>query len=256
MRSIAHNERLLLAEIWTTSNGANPMAVPRSPAREPSAHPSESPGIAATRLDVESAQIRGEVVDTEQSLWPPQSNQLPNAETLPTFQRHNLIFQNPATSTKMAVPHAPERWEELARRWKGIVTVVLNNLEADSTEMEVNPLLVQLSVQVNDLVATDTNLFIAMVELQSLRVLLNDYNFQRWETVSSHWEGITSFWISRLQAVLEDIPLRSSAQLSRLVADLSAAGARLFHAVVEMQKLRAANIRENPHSTRTMQGRS
>lgn len=256
MRSIAHNERLLLAEIWTTSNGANPMAVPRTLARKPNAHPSESPGIAATRLDVEFSQIRGEFVDTEQSLWSPQSNQLPNAETLPTFQRHNLIFQNPATSTKVAGPHAFERWEELARRWESTVTVVLNNLEADSTEMEVNPLLVQLSVQANDLVAADSNLFYAMVELQGQGVPLNDYNFQRWETLSLCWEGITSFWIRRLQAVLEDIPLRSSAQLSRLVTDLSATGTSLFHAVVGLQRLRASSIRENPHSTRTMQGRS
>ncbi|KAK8067919.1 hypothetical protein PG996_007031 [Apiospora saccharicola] len=69
--------------------------------------------------------------------------------------------------------------------------------------------------------------------------------FERWETLSAHWEGLTSFWIRRLQQNSEEInqdPL--SQQLSRQVTDLSSAGANLFHAVVELQRLRASSERK------------
>jgi hypothetical protein len=69
--------------------------------------------------------------------------------------------------------------------------------------------------------------------------------FERWETLSAHWEGLTSFWIRRLEENSNEIqrdPL--SAQLSRQVTDLSAAGANLFHAVVELQRLRASSERK------------
>ncbi|KAI9739891.1 MAG: hypothetical protein M1818_004947 [Claussenomyces sp. TS43310] len=69
--------------------------------------------------------------------------------------------------------------------------------------------------------------------------------FERWETLSAHWEGLTSFWIRRLQENSTEIqsnPL--SQQLSRQVTDLSAAGANLFHAVVELQRLRASSERK------------
>ncbi|KAL8854795.1 MAG: hypothetical protein Q9221_000301 [Calogaya cf. arnoldii] len=69
--------------------------------------------------------------------------------------------------------------------------------------------------------------------------------FERWETLSSHWEGLTSFWIRRLEQNSEEIdknPLNS--QLARQVNDLSAAGANLFHAVVELQRLRASSERK------------
>lgn len=69
--------------------------------------------------------------------------------------------------------------------------------------------------------------------------------FERWETLSAHWEGLTSFWIRRLQENSQEInrdPL--SQQLSRQVTDLSAAGANLFHAVVELQRLRASSERK------------
>jgi hypothetical protein len=69
--------------------------------------------------------------------------------------------------------------------------------------------------------------------------------FERWETLSAHWEGLTSFWIRRLEDNSNDInrdPL--SQQLSRQVTDLSAAGANLFHAVVELQRLRASSERK------------
>jgi hypothetical protein len=69
--------------------------------------------------------------------------------------------------------------------------------------------------------------------------------FERWEALSAHWEGLTSFWIRQLQQRSDEIdrdPL--SQQLSRQVNDLSAAGANLFHAVVELQRLRASSERK------------
>lgn len=69
--------------------------------------------------------------------------------------------------------------------------------------------------------------------------------FERWETLSAHWEGLTSFWIRRLEEHANEIgrdPL--SAQLARQNTDLSAAGANLFHAVVELQRLRASSERK------------
>ena len=69
--------------------------------------------------------------------------------------------------------------------------------------------------------------------------------FERWETLSAHWEGLTSFWIRRLEENANETnrdPL--SSQLARQVTDLSAAGANLFHAVVELQRLRASSERK------------
>ena len=69
--------------------------------------------------------------------------------------------------------------------------------------------------------------------------------FERWETLSSHWEGLTSYWIRRLEQNSEELsrePLNQ--QLARQVTDLSAAGANLFHAVVELQRLRASSERK------------
>lgn len=69
--------------------------------------------------------------------------------------------------------------------------------------------------------------------------------FERWETLSSHWEGLTSYWVRRLQEnsnELNDRPLNQ--QMSRQITDLSAAGANLFHAVVELQRLRASSERK------------
>ncbi len=69
--------------------------------------------------------------------------------------------------------------------------------------------------------------------------------FERWEALSAHWEGLTSFWIRQLQQRADEIdrdPL--SRQLARQVTDLSAAGANLFHAVVELQRLRASSERK------------
>lgn len=69
--------------------------------------------------------------------------------------------------------------------------------------------------------------------------------FERWEALSAHWEGMTSFWIRKLQENTEELDRNPiSAQLSRQVGDLSAAGANLFHAVVELQRLRASSERK------------
>lgn len=69
--------------------------------------------------------------------------------------------------------------------------------------------------------------------------------FERWETLSAHWEGLTSYWIRKLEQNKDDLnrdPV--SQQLARQVTDLSAAGANLFHAVVELQRLRASSERK------------
>jgi hypothetical protein len=69
--------------------------------------------------------------------------------------------------------------------------------------------------------------------------------FERWETLSSHWEGLTSFWIRRLEQNKEDLDGNTiNQQMARQVTDLSAAGANLFHAVVELQRLRASSERK------------
>lgn len=69
--------------------------------------------------------------------------------------------------------------------------------------------------------------------------------FERWEALSAHWEGLTSFWIRKLQQHKNEIDRDPvSSQLSRQVSDLSAAGANLFHAVVELQRLRASSERK------------
>ncbi|KAL1968126.1 hypothetical protein VTN77DRAFT_2257 [Rasamsonia byssochlamydoides] len=69
--------------------------------------------------------------------------------------------------------------------------------------------------------------------------------FERWETLSSHWEGLTGYWIRKLEQNNEELskdPL--SQQMARQINDLSAAGANLFHAVVELQRLRASSERK------------
>lgn len=69
--------------------------------------------------------------------------------------------------------------------------------------------------------------------------------FERWETLSAHWEGLTSYWIRKLEQNKDDLSRDPvSQQLARQVTDLSAAGANLFHAVVELQRLRASSERK------------
>ncbi|KAI9708788.1 MAG: hypothetical protein M1820_003743 [Bogoriella megaspora] len=69
--------------------------------------------------------------------------------------------------------------------------------------------------------------------------------FQRWEDLSSHWEGLTSYWVRRLEQNTEELRREPLAQqMSRQINDLTAAGANLFHAVVELQRLRASSERK------------
>ncbi|KAE8328444.1 hypothetical protein BDV39DRAFT_203967 [Aspergillus sergii] len=80
---------------------------------------------------------------------------------------------------------------------------------------------------------------------QSPRRVGFPHAFERWETLSSHWEGLTGYWIRKLEQnseALERDPI--SQQMARQVTDLSAAGANLFHAVVELQRLRASSERK------------
>lgn len=70
--------------------------------------------------------------------------------------------------------------------------------------------------------------------------------FERWETLSSHWEGLTSYWLHKLEQNTEEIKEKvpTASTLARQITDLSAAGANLFHAVVELQRLRASSERK------------
>lgn len=70
--------------------------------------------------------------------------------------------------------------------------------------------------------------------------------FERWEQLSSHWEGLTSYWLRKLETHQEEIArtVPSASAMSRQITDLSAAGANLFHAVVELQRLRASSERK------------
>lgn len=82
-------------------------------------------------------------------------------------------------------------------------------------------------------------------EQQTPRRVAFPHAFERWETLSSHWEGLTGYWIRKLEQNNQDLerdPL--SQQMARQVTDLSAAGANLFHAVVELQRLRASSERK------------
>ncbi|KAI5295700.1 hypothetical protein KEM52_000492 [Ascosphaera acerosa] len=72
--------------------------------------------------------------------------------------------------------------------------------------------------------------------------------FERWETLSSHWEGLTGFWIRQLEMNTDQLARTptgdidaNSTVMSRQISDLSAAGANLFHAVVELQRLRSSS---------------
>lgn len=70
--------------------------------------------------------------------------------------------------------------------------------------------------------------------------------FERWENLSSHWEGLTSYWLHKLEQNTEEIrnTTPNASTLNRQITDLSAAGANLFHAVVELQRLRASSERK------------
>ena len=66
--------------------------------------------------------------------------------------------------------------------------------------------------------------------------------FERWETLSSRWEGLTSYWIRKLETNPQKADINQ--EMARQITDLAAAGANLFHAVVELQRLRASSERK------------
>ncbi|TGZ78032.1 hypothetical protein EX30DRAFT_171267 [Ascodesmis nigricans] len=69
--------------------------------------------------------------------------------------------------------------------------------------------------------------------------------FERWEMLSSRWEGLTGYWVSRLEGnrqELSHLPLEQ--EMSRQITDLAAAGANLFQALIELQRLRASSERK------------
>lgn len=66
--------------------------------------------------------------------------------------------------------------------------------------------------------------------------------FERWETLSSRWEGLTSYWIRKLETNPQKADVNQ--EMARQITDLAAAGANLFHAVVELQRLRASSERK------------
>ncbi|KAH0398976.1 hypothetical protein KCU89_g6685, partial [Aureobasidium melanogenum] len=70
--------------------------------------------------------------------------------------------------------------------------------------------------------------------------------FERWENLSSHWEGLTSYWLRKIEGNFEEIrhTIPSAASMQRQIQDLSAAGANLFHGLVELQRLRASSERK------------
>lgn len=69
--------------------------------------------------------------------------------------------------------------------------------------------------------------------------------FDRWEELSSHWEGVVSSFLRRLQENENELAAKPiDRQIARQIEDLSAAGANLFHAVVELQRLRASSERK------------
>lgn len=71
------------------------------------------------------------------------------------------------------------------------------------------------------------------------------HTFQRWEDLSAHWEGMTSYWLRKLELHADEIGNDlTMKQLSHHVTDLSQAGGNLFHAVVELQRLRASAERK------------
>ncbi|KAG0135994.1 hypothetical protein HOY82DRAFT_118970 [Tuber indicum] len=69
--------------------------------------------------------------------------------------------------------------------------------------------------------------------------------FERWERLSSRWEGLTGYWISRLEHNQEELAgMPIEREMARQISDLSTAGANLFQAVVELQRLRASSERK------------
>ncbi|KAI5779079.1 hypothetical protein EDC01DRAFT_317887 [Geopyxis carbonaria] len=69
--------------------------------------------------------------------------------------------------------------------------------------------------------------------------------FERWEMLSSRWEGLTGYWVSRLEGNRSELAhLSLEQEMSRQITDLAAAGANLFQALIELQRLRASSERK------------
>ncbi len=69
--------------------------------------------------------------------------------------------------------------------------------------------------------------------------------FERWEDLSAQWEGIVSSFIHRMEENANELAGKPiDRQMARQIDDLSRAGANLFHAVVELQRLRASSERK------------
>ena len=66
--------------------------------------------------------------------------------------------------------------------------------------------------------------------------------FERWENLSSRWEGLTSYWIRKLETNPQKADINQ--EMARQITDLAAGGANLFHAVIELQRLRASSERK------------
>jgi hypothetical protein len=63
--------------------------------------------------------------------------------------------------------------------------------------------------------------------------------------LSSRWEGLTGYWVSRLEQNRQELShLPIEQEMSRQITDLAAAGANLFQALIELQRLRASSERK------------
>ena len=69
--------------------------------------------------------------------------------------------------------------------------------------------------------------------------------FDRWEDLSARWEGIVSSFIHRMEENANEMAGRPlDRQMAREIDDLARAGGNLFHAVVELQRLRGSSERK------------
>ena len=82
---------------------------------------------------------------------------------------------------------------------------------------------------------------------QDSNIAFPPISFERWNHLSDCWEGLTRYWVRRLEQYRNDPDFDSlpiTMQLSQQVTDLSATGANLFHAVIQLQRLRASSERK------------
>lgn len=66
-------------------------------------------------------------------------------------------------------------------------------------------------------------------------------SFEKWDSLSSHWECLTADWLRKLEQSADEVQgLPLTMQMSRQITDLSAAGINFFQTVTKMQRLREA----------------